>query len=666
MSSALPSYSLNQSSSSTDINKPKPIGESTIFSGFNNMIYTGDNKTLPRNAVNDTVYNTKIVGSDTGIIGASNSLRPSSSPTSSFLVDDLLRNNNNHNASSFMNWLEESAPQTPVYPTTDPSPDYTPPSFLLDFTTDIDNKGTGATSYETTSTRNAGDVMNANVSRSYNNRGLGSSSLGTGTGGMNTTTGLSISSRDAYPRHDVKDGDDLIAKKSPDVFSSRAPVMTTNSLYTINRDMGVSKSDRKVAGGSNSKHLSNKRSVNNKADLSGFAPSPAVSSPSIMSDTVEGGRSNKALKTKTEPFLMVDSNRSSMAAKSVTASSTALPSSSASDDKLFRAWSERLLVSNDGATGSKACGTMQIIYICICALVPYSAYIMYLYPKCLSLCFIDFTVMSWNVLASYISEKSSWETRRDLILKEILWRKPDLLFLQELQLRDTNNICDKHTNHAAWFRTTLLEHGYDGYYNKKVRGSSTVLIAWKKAKFTSQGVWSDFNNLQQNVTAGGPSSLLDQVEKLSKKRVLFVILKHLATRKRVITCSLHASAPIIDTKLANHLPLLDAAGAMSELDLAAHYMSTGGFPLPIIMGADLNAQVDAVARKFVVSGRVVPYDNVYLSASKFGCELPPIGHNLAIASAYETVLGKEGKRTYIPHTYFMTQYSIIHLGKRHL
>ena len=95
---------------------------------------------------------------------------------------------------------------------------------------------------------------------------------------------------------------------------------------------------------------------------------------------------------------------------------------------------------------------------------------------------------------------------------QILYLHLFRLFVIELQLKDKAGVCNRETNHAAWFRTNLRNRGYEGYYNKKIVGNCTVAILWRKDKFGSQGVWSDFNNLQQNVAAGGPSQLVDTVE----------------------------------------------------------------------------------------------------------------------------------------------------------
>ena len=101
---------------------------------------------------------------------------------------------------------------------------------------------------------------------------------------------------------------------------------------------------------------------------------------------------------------------------------------------------------------------------------------------------------------------------------------------------------------------------------------------------------------------------METVEAFSKKRVLFVILKHLSTRKRMVACVGHTSVPLIDGELAPHLPLIDMSGIVSELDLAAHYLSPGRVPLPVICGVDMNSMSSGIAHTLVTTGRVPAHD----------------------------------------------------------
>jgi hypothetical protein len=50
---------------------------------------------------------------------------------------------------------------------------------------------------------------------------------------------------------------------------------------------------------------------------------------------------------------------------------------------------------------------------------------------------------------------------------------------------------------------------------------------------------------------------------------------------------------------------------------------------------------------------------VYLSASKFSCDLPPLGHNLSIGSAHEVCAGKEGKVYVDPHAPLSSDHSFL-------
>ena len=110
----------------------------------------------------------------------------------------------------------------------------------------------------------------------------------------------------------------------------------------------------------------------------------------------------------------------------------------------------------------------------------------------------------------------------------------------------------------------------------------------------------------------------------------------------MVACVGHASVPLVDGEDASYLPLIDMAGIVSELDLAAHYLSPGRIPLPVICGVDMNSTTDEIAHTLVTTGRINPRDPIHVAAAKHGCNLPEhLGHNLRLASAYTTVTGKE-------------------------
>ncbi len=74
-------------------------------------------------------------------------------------------------------------------------------------------------------------------------------------------------------------------------------------------------------------------------------------------------------------------------------------------------------------------------------------------------------------------------------------------------------------------------------------------------------VWSDFNNLQQNVKDGGSPLLINQLEKLSKKNVIFVILKH---NQYVSQSSIHILSPPFITCIHVSLLLFIAPASVSS------------------------------------------------------------------------------------------------------
>ncbi len=82
-----------------------------------------------------------------------------------------------------------------------------------------------------------------------------------------------------------------------------------------------------------------------------------------------------------------------------------------------------------------------------------------------------------------------------------------------------------------------------------------------------------------------PADLMNTVDQFSKKRVLFVILKHMASRKRMVACAGHGSVPLIDGNPAHHLPLIDMAGIVSELGAlySVNFILPSSYPHSIIV-----------------------------------------------------------------------------------
>ena len=262
------------------------------------------------------------------------------------------------------------------------------------------------------------------------------------------------------------------------------------------------------------------------------------------------------------------------------------------------------------------------------------------------------TVLSWNILAEYMAAKHArtakltggWPRRMQVIVARILALRPNVVCLQEVQVR-SHGCTDGSDQHADALMSALAPYGYEGAYSNGER-SSTALLLWDRTLRPSANITPVEDIIP-------PSSCTPDVRaalRMYTSRVVVARLTHVATGRPVVACCGHAGVPLVrgpggDDEFAKYIPLMDSIVAATALDTARSSAAAGGVAPAILWGVDFNSSVDDAAVRYAVDGRLAPglASTVRSQALRDGISWFPHtfrSHSVPLASAYRKVLGR--------------------------
>jgi mRNA deadenylase 3'-5' endonuclease subunit Ccr4 len=242
------------------------------------------------------------------------------------------------------------------------------------------------------------------------------------------------------------------------------------------------------------------------------------------------------------------------------------------------------------------------------------------------------------VLSGHIYD--DWHKREDSIVGQILRLMPDVIALQEVQIRGvkqdpTSPSFGRRKHHADRLLDLLKGHGFEGTYQHHVRAKNTVMLLWRSETFKE---------------AAPPTTNFSTPS--CKGRELIINLNHIPSGQKVFVATSHARVPLDQGALRQDWPLEDVTVVTKELQslLASEEKSPRRFgeaakgPAVIFMG-DFNSDASSDAYR-------------YLSGSDTG---------LSLQSAYSAVLGSEPVATNInPTDDFADCIDYIFFGRRSL
>jgi endonuclease/exonuclease/phosphatase family metal-dependent hydrolase len=254
-----------------------------------------------------------------------------------------------------------------------------------------------------------------------------------------------------------------------------------------------------------------------------------------------------------------------------------------------------------------------------------------------------FKACTWNVLAGHIYD--DWQKREDSIVGQILRLMPDVIALQEVQIKGVKQdpmspSFGRRKHHGDRLLDLLKGHGFEGVYQFNVRAKNSVMLLWRSEMFKEAA--------PPTVSFATPSF---------KGRELIVTLSHIPSGRKVLVGTSHARVPLEQGALRQDWPLEDVTVVTKELQslVAAEEQAsrTGrrfgepavSTPPAVIFMGDFNSQPSADTYK-------------YLSSTSTG---------LSLQSAYSAVLGAEPLATNInPSDDFADCIDYIFFGRRSL
>lgn len=240
-----------------------------------------------------------------------------------------------------------------------------------------------------------------------------------------------------------------------------------------------------------------------------------------------------------------------------------------------------------------------------------------------------FSVMTFNILAEMLcttdqfpgvaSAILDWDQRRWLIEREVAYRLPDILCVQELQGRADGELDG---DHRAALGAALQRLGYDHRYVRKGRKDVASwpglqignAVFWREATFEYQRHEGVF--LSDAIEA----ACVDEASRAHFGRgvqvALFVVLRHRETGRSVIAVTTHLSCNFQE-------PSLQLVQAQSVLCHAARLVREEGPDTGVVLGADLNSIPGSGVYRLATEG-FLPSDHAHAQVDVDGVTLPKL------------------------------------------
>jgi len=272
----------------------------------------------------------------------------------------------------------------------------------------------------------------------------------------------------------------------------------------------------------------------------------------------------------------------------------------------------------------------------------------------------DFSVLSFNLLADMLctcemypsidTSTLDWAARLPLIQKEIAFRSPDLLCLQELQGATEGAGVPPADDHHALLRRWLDEHGYDGRYVRKTRryGGSWPLqignaLFWRRETFAY--VCHEEVLLAAVLAAACDEESSSEYFGREPQVGLCVGLRHIKSGRQLVAITTHLSSHFQE-------PWRQVAQAHAVVAAGCALAEKMGEGTAVVMGADLNSIPGSGVYQLITHATLAashPHmqhcgraDDVSMpSFGKLGGGGADLQLTMPLASAYAAVLGQE-------------------------
>lgn len=258
----------------------------------------------------------------------------------------------------------------------------------------------------------------------------------------------------------------------------------------------------------------------------------------------------------------------------------------------------------------------------------------------------SFTVVSYNVLCDMYatplmyrycpSRALNWETRKMLVLNELIALNADVITLQEVET----------SAYHVFFTPELQKLGYDSVFYPKLRARTMgekermlvdgCAIFYRASKFRMYEKYLvDFRGLAVNINAMCSSE--DMINRVMTKDNIGVVVR---LESRVIkqqfylaTTHLHWNPEFKDVKVIQTALLLDK---IKSIQNANNPTSSWNSNVPVIITGDFNSLYDSGVYKLMSEGKV-DRDNPDFENTDYGDYVANgIGHNFGLGSAYAT------------------------------
>ena len=276
------------------------------------------------------------------------------------------------------------------------------------------------------------------------------------------------------------------------------------------------------------------------------------------------------------------------------------------------------------------------------------------------------SVLSWNVLAEFMAVRhretakltGTWPRRMRVIVARILALRPNIVCLQEVQVR-SRGCMDGSDNHAEALLDALAPFGYDGSY-ARVERSSTALLMWDR----TLRLTSTLQPVQDIIPHSMRTEAVTAALGMYTTRLVVARMVHVATGRNVVACCGHAGVPLVrgaggEDEYAHYIPLMDAVVSATALHSACGASMADGVAPAVVWGVDFNSRVGDPAVQFTTNGRLSGEVEARLAAqaARDGVTWFPATmgrHGVPLASAYGQVLGRELPYTNVnPETQFV-------------
>lgn len=274
--------------------------------------------------------------------------------------------------------------------------------------------------------------------------------------------------------------------------------------------------------------------------------------------------------------------------------------------------------------------------------------------------FAAFTVASWNLQADMTRTNSDGTNRSLLALgkRQILQglgmppqlRSPGICCLQELQTMGFTAEAGPGSkyDHASGMVKLLEAQGYGGRLFPSMK--NTIGIFWKNSEFTLE---------EEHILSFS----------ISYKGAIFVLLRHLQTRRRLMVATTHLSVPIDKySKFIGFKPLLEITECLKEILALRKQWADEHGPPPLVLAGDFNSEPDSSVYQLLTQGAIQEGNVDIQAAEHYGLkvDLPLVYPPLCLSSVMSDILGKEPDYTNVNDEmeFVATLDYIMHTGLR--